>query len=235
MESAEIKELLQRIIPMVAPDKLYEKEIFRALIPISDAIAKTFGKYCEVVIHDLRQPDSSLIHVSGNVTQRSIGAPVTNLVLKKLRKYGNKCEDMIGYKSKTKEGHILKSSTIFIRNSGGEIIGSMCVNYDITALLNNIEQFMTLDNSFGEDENEEFFAKDVTEILDTLISQAVSSGGVTIECMDKEDKIKLVRDLDIKGVFLIKGAVDKVALVLGVSRYTIYNYLEQERAKSQVT
>jgi len=39
--------------------------------------------------------------------------------------------------------------------------------------------------------------------------------------------------LDKKGVFLVKGSVEQVASVLGVSRYTIYNYLEETRFKQQ--
>ncbi|MDW7740610.1 MAG: helix-turn-helix domain-containing protein [Bacillota bacterium] len=45
----------------------------------------------------------------------------------------------------------------------------------------------------------------------------------------KEDKIKIVSLLDDRGVFLVKGAVEQVAKDLVVSKYTIYNYLEEAR------
>ena len=48
--------------------------------------------------------------------------------------------------------------------------------------------------------------------------------------MEKEDKLVIVRRLDEKGVFLVKGAIDYVANILGVSRYTIYNYLDEVRS-----
>jgi hypothetical protein len=47
--------------------------------------------------------------------------------------------------------------------------------------------------------------------------------------MDKADNVRVVRTLDARGIFLIKGAVEAVAYVLNVSRYTIYNYLDGGR------
>ena len=48
--------------------------------------------------------------------------------------------------------------------------------------------------------------------------------------MTKEEKVKVVEMLDDRGIFLVKGAVDVVALALAVSKYTVYNYLEEARA-----
>ncbi|MTI85865.1 MAG: transcriptional regulator [Firmicutes bacterium] len=208
------------------------------LIPVAEGLAKTFGSNCEVVIHDLRIPEASLIYVAGTVTGRQIGAPVTNIVLENIKKFGSQCKDIIGYKNITKEGRILKSSTIFARDADGNIIGCLCINYDVTELLihkNHLEQFI----SFGDhrDSNHasgELFASDVSEVLESMIDQVISKMGKPIPGMQKDDKIKVVLELDDKGVFLIKGAIDKVAAMLGVSRYTIYNYLEEGRSNRQI-
>jgi predicted transcriptional regulator YheO len=45
--------------------------------------------------------------------------------------------------------------------------------------------------------------------------------------MEKDDKIEVIKYLDQKGAFMIKGAVDHAAEKLNVSRYTIYNYLKE--------
>ncbi|MEA1962196.1 MAG: PAS domain-containing protein [Bacillota bacterium] len=50
------------------------------------------------MVHDLCKPETSIIYVAGNVTNRKIGGPVTNFVLEKLRNHSNSCEDLIGYK-----------------------------------------------------------------------------------------------------------------------------------------
>jgi predicted transcriptional regulator YheO len=45
--------------------------------------------------------------------------------------------------------------------------------------------------------------------------------------MDKSQKLKVVSELVKRGVFMIKGAVDRVAQSLSVTRFTIYNYLDE--------
>lgn len=219
---------------LVDSNNQHHHKIFKSFTGVAEAIAKTFGNYCEVVIHDLRKPEASIIYIVGNVTNRKIGAPITNFVLENLIQHGNNCPDSIAYKSFTRSGNTLKSSTVYIRDLNDEIIGAMCINYDITELVSHLDQIVSFNNSESADENNEFFATDVTDILDTLINQVVTTNGVPIESMKREDKIKIVSKLDIKGVFLIKGAIDKVASILGVSRYTVYNYLEQDRANRNV-
>lgn len=204
------------------------------LIPMAKGIAETFGKFCEVAVHDLRQPETSLVYVAGNITRRAKGAPITNLVLEKIRNFGDTCPDIIGYKNLSKEGRILKSSTIFARNKEGNIVGCLCINYDITNLLSYQDQLESL-VSFGDRpqpiEGNEVFATDITDVLESMVDQTIKKLGVSVTQMHKEDKSMLIRELDHKGIFLVKGAVDKVAAMLGVSRYTIYNYLEQERSR----
>lgn len=205
----------------------------QALIPIAKGIAETLGKFCEVAVHDLRNPERSLIYVSGSITNRQKGAPITNIVLENIRRYGNSCHDLIGYKNITKDGRTLKSTTIFIRDSGGIIIGCLCFNYDITGLLihkGHMEEFTAFAEELQTANEGELFASDIVEVLDTMINQTINNTGIPVAMMQKEDKVQVVRELDLKGVFMIKGAVDKIALVLGVSRYTIYNYLEEDRS-----
>ena len=49
--------------------------------------------------------------------------------------------------------------------------------------------------------------------------------------LTKDEKVQIVNKLDRQGAFLIKGAIDYVAKVLCVSRYTIYNYLDEIRVE----
>ncbi|MEG6616825.1 PAS domain-containing protein [Peptococcaceae bacterium 1198_IL3148] len=215
---------------MEKPSNIHPK--LKLLISVAEGIVQTFGKNCEVAIHDLLRPESSLIYVTGTVTNRKIGAPATNIVLENLRKHGHDCEDLIGYKNVTKDGRVLKSSTIYVRDDDGKIIGCLCINYDISELIvhkNYMEQFMAFGEKF-QNETSEFFASDITEVLDNMIEQVIAKTALPVAMMQKEDKISVVLELDDKGVFMIKGAVDKVAAMLGVSRYTIYNYLEEGRS-----
>lgn len=206
------------------------------LIPFVKGIVATLGKNCEVVIHDLETPESSMVYIAGNVTNRSIGAPITNLVLETLRTTGDKSEDLICYQTVTRDGKVLKSSTMFIRDKSGKIIGCMCINIDLTEFLlcqKILGQFTEFPGDTSSNVKNEFFAQDVNEVIENLIKHVVDSSKVPVALMQKEDKIQIVHELDKKGVFLVKGSVEQVASMLGVSRYTIYNYLEETRFKQQ--
>ncbi|GEA15923.1 MAG: hypothetical protein PWR22_1797 [Moorella sp. (in: firmicutes)] len=206
-----------------------------AMKPVARGIAATFGKNCEVVLHDLSEPSSSLIFKAGSVTNREIGAPVTNLVLEALQRYGDATEDLIGYLNRTKDGKVLKSSTIFIRDNSGKIIGCLCINFDLTEFQlakNILEDFCQLKDlaEAGFERTQEQFARDINEVVDNVVENVLQELGKPVPVMTKEEKVKAVEMLDDRGIFLVKGAVDVVAQALAVSKYTIYNYLEEARA-----
>jgi predicted transcriptional regulator YheO len=68
-------------------------------------------------------------------------------------------------------------------------------------------------------------------MLDHLVSKTIEEYGKLSDEMSREDKIRTVGYLDKKGLFRGKGSVNRVATKLGMSRYTIYNYLEAARAR----
>lgn len=230
MATAGIQKEATASMPPVGPPR----ELL-ALEAVARGFARTLGPRVEVVLHDLRRPESSLVFIEGNVTRRAVGAPVTDLVLELLRAQGDNVNDAIGYPSRTSDGRWLKSSTVFIRNSRGKVVGCMCINIDITemaqgmAVLEDLLRTTPIGPSLA-DPAPEHFARSIGEVLEAAIAEAVKSMGIPVEAMHKDDKLRLVDILDRRGTFLVKGAVEQVATVLGVSRYTVYNYLEEARA-----
>jgi len=61
--------------------------------------------------------------------------------------------------------------------------------------------------------------------LDRLIAQVERELGAPLAELSREDKQRAVRLLDEQGAFLLRRSVDAVADALGVSRITVYNYL----------
>ena len=49
--------------------------------------------------------------------------------------------------------------------------------------------------------------------------------GASASEWNREQKQRVVRMLHERGAFLLRGAVDNIAEIMGVSRITIYNYL----------
>ena len=44
--------------------------------------------------------------------------------------------------------------------------------------------------------------------------------------MNRIEKIRLVKELEKNGVFKIKGGINHITSLMGISKYTIYNYLK---------
>ncbi len=211
--------------------------IFKTLEQLADTITATFGDNCEVVIHDLNNITASLSYITGNVTKRKIGAPATDTVIKELVEHGRAVQDKVGFKTITDDGRELKSSTSFIRDKDGEVIAAFCINFDVTDYLNAIQamsQFAGIKKVKKTQKISEKFAFSIDHTIDSLFEGAVETIGKRPATMSMGEKIQLVKILEEKGVFQIKGVINQVALLLGVSNFTVYNYLKKIRAAHNI-
>jgi predicted transcriptional regulator YheO len=203
---------------------------FEFLTSLVRGIAAQFGDNCEVVLHDLTRPyDSTIVAIeNGHVTGRKVGDPGTNLGLELLRGQsddGNK----INYVTQTKDGRILRSTSLYMRNNEGTVIGSICINYDITELMIAEKTLQSLTASGLQPEVKESFVTNVSDLLDQLIQEAQEHIGKPVAAMSKEDKTRLIQLLDKKGAFLIKKAGERICSYLNISKYTLYSYLEESK------
>ena len=205
----------------------------KLFLPIIKGMHTLLGERSEFILHDLSKPENSMVAIEGNVTGRQLGASVTNIVIEAIAKHGDAAPDMIGYSSISKDGRPLKSSTIFIRNQKGQIVGCMCSNMDLTEFLvaqNLLESICTYgDNSHQKDT--EVFAQDIKEVVEDLIQKQIGAAGKPVPMMSRIEKVQLVRELENKCVFEVKGSVELAAHCLGVSSFTVYGYLKEIRSE----
>ena len=201
---------------------------------IMKAIAAEVGTNCEVVLHDYEGDyDRTIAAIeNGHVTGRKVGDCGTNLGLEVLR--GTISDgDKYGYFTQTNDGRVLKSSSVYFHDETGKAIGALCINWDISNLLNAeqaIKDLLMIDQP-KEQPIKEVISPNVGDILDSLIHESLIYVGKPVDQMTKEDKMKGLRYLDEKGAFLIKKAGDKVTEFYHISKYTLYNYLEQCQKK----
>lgn len=216
-----------------------EQEILlQTLKQIADGITNTFGDNCETAIHDLKNPTRSLVYITGNVTNRQLGSPVTDAVIRELVEHGSSVKDRHGFKTITDDGREIKSTTLFIRDSDGEPVIAFCINFDVTDYLNAmqaLELFAGIQNGSGEKKISEKIAFSINHTVDQLFEEAVKEIGKRPATMNTDEKTQLVGILERKGMFQIKGAINQVALQLGVSNFTVYNYLKKIRATRRST
>lgn len=199
---------------------------------IAHALAVQFGESCEVVIHDLRQTsDQSIVYIeNGHLTGRKIGDAPSQVVLDAVRNSRRIQSDHLAYLTKTDTGRIFKSSTVYIRDDDGEPSYILAINYDITALLTIESSLHSLtgcaQGSSPLSSPPRRITTDVSQLLDQLIEQAVDLVGVPAPLMNKEEKIRAINYLNDAGAFLITKSGDKVAKYFGISKYTLYSYVD---------
>jgi predicted transcriptional regulator YheO len=203
---------------------------------VVDGIAGTFGPRCEVVLHDLSKLDRSIVKIAnGHVTGRSVGGSITDQGLKDLKKGGN--DLLLNYRSVTSQGRPLKSSTIVFRDGRGNPIAAICINVDVTDILafnSQIRDMFGVTESAQSEEQGETFQKDVVSTLDDMAGKAIRGIGKQVQSLSREERMDIVRDLDNQGFFLIKGAIKVLASKLKLSKFTIYNYLDEVKNHSKI-
>lgn len=212
--------------------------ILSHLQQISDAIVSMFGKSCETCIHDLNDLQKSLVYINGSVTGRRVGAPATDLLVRILEKGDGRPDDMHNYKTVSGDGRILKSSTTFVCDSTNQPIFAFCINFDTTDYFNAVQAMaaFTIGEAAGAGPADpaETFAHSPAETIEALFQQAVLEIGKQPATMSTEEKTDLVAILERSGALQFKGAIEQIALLTGVSKYTIYNYLKKIHARQAV-
>ena len=79
----------------------------------------------------------------------------------------------------------------------------------------------------GSADGGEAFVHDVDELAAAVLRQAVAEQDVPVSLMRKAHKVEAVRSLKRRGFFMLRDAVEMAAQALGVTRFTIYNYLNE--------
>ena len=210
------------------------KDEMDLLTRLMKAIAAQVGPNCEVVLHDYEDDyDHTIAAIeNGHVTGRNVGDCGTNLGLEVLRGTVRN-GDKYNYMTQTRDGKVLRSSSIYIYDDEGQAIGALCMNWDITEYINAGKALQQITDASGDTEAEpevkEVISSNVSDILDAMIHDSLMYVGKPVDKMSKEDKMKGLRYLDEKGAFLIKKSGEKVMEFYKISKYTLYNYLEQSQ------
>ena len=191
-----------------------EDSSLEMLVSTAHGIARQFGKDCEVCIHDLSVKDlehTIIFIINGHVSGRKIGDGASKVVLETLEaiEKGDIIVDHLGYRTTTQDGRILKSSTVFLKDSTGKYRWVLGINYDVTALMNvdaALQSITTVESH-----------------------QSVKRIGKPPALMNKEEKIQAIQFLRDAGAFLITKSGDKVSNFYGISKFTLYSYIDQSK------
>lgn len=198
-------------------------------------ISEILGNNCEVVIQDITTPNNSIIFIkNGHLTGRGVGSPLTDLVLNTIQNETYRDKDFAANYKAVGNFKTFKSSSYFIKNDDGKIIGVLCVNIDIEpynkvkSLMDKLSFISDVDvNKSDTIKTQEQFYDNVDDLLYTIINETISEMSILPERMSADEKMCIVKNLYDKGAFNLKGAVVEVARALQVSEPTIYRYLNK--------
>lgn len=198
---------------------------------VAHGLAVQYGSNTEVVIHDLtdrtQEPVVAYIE-NGHITHRSAGdgpSPIAAAARKKTRE---QLPDKLGFTTRTADGKILKSSTLYIWGDDDQLDYILSINTDVTVLMaaeNAIHAMIAPESEQKPVPDKP--ANNVNELLDNLIEQSVALVGKPVPLMTKEDKVKAIQFLNNSGALLITKSGAKISQFFGISKYTLYSYMEE--------
>lgn len=205
---------------------------------IAHGLALQFGPNCEVIVHDLEAADmdhSIVVIENGHVTGRHVGDGPSHVVLESLHEDKGKILDREPYLTKTTDGKLLKSSTIFIRDEAGKAVGILGINFDITLMTGyarSLEGFIGTGGAGSASAKEpEPINRNIGDLLDDLFRECEQYVGKPAALMTKDERIRAIGYLDRRGAFLISKSSEKACEFFGISKYSFYSYLNEAKGE----
>ena len=205
---------------MTNEEKIQE---YIGLVPF---LSEVLGKGCEVVVHDLRDPEHSITAIANPISGRKIGDPMTDFDHDDMEG-----KDYIANYHGKSDGISFKSSTYLIRNKN-KVIGLLCINKEVDCvvsaqkLLNDLFDYYNI-SSPEESEFSENLGNSIDDLMRSKIDKVIRESMVPVARMTNEEKRKIVNSLKQEGVLSMKGAIAELSRQLEVSIPSIYRYLKK--------
>lgn len=215
----------------MSPERL---ETYKSLIQF---LGDIIGEQFEIVLHVIEENNVRIeAIVNGQLSGRTTNSPLTKFALELIESKTYLEKDYVtSYKTVTNSGKILQGATFFIK-SDDKLEGMMCINMDYSGqveLAENVIKMLHLPKKFTAkellghmDEKEaddftEILSENVQDIIHEYIDPNLINDNVSLT---QEARLEIIKTLESKGVFQLKGAVTHVAKILKVSEPTIYRY-----------
>lgn len=199
------------------------------LCRVASGISDIFGDHCETVVHEMDgQHIKNIALYNGHVSSRVVGSTLSI--------YGNDTSfdneedgeynlnlDYLNQLVITSTNKQIKSSTFHLR--GDDYHYALGINFDITLLgkLGRMLDAMT--------ESEGNLMTSMTSTfqpsMEDLFDNCLQIIGRPVDRLKKADRLALVTMLQEKGFFQMRRSVPYAAERLEVSKYTIYNYINE--------
>lgn len=204
-------------------------------IPVAQFLARMYGPDAEIVLGNTEV----IVHVENPFCAATEpGRPVGEWERRFLKEpQYRKAPYALNYRALTPDGDRLRASTLFIQDDKGQTIGFLTVNHRVEELLrlrsmvdtlvNGHQANINVQESKTDSQVYDSLAISIEELVDSVVDSRLASYGVPADRLTPAEKREVVRELEQKGAFLVKGSVPIVSQRLKTSDATIYRYLHQ--------
>ncbi|QHJ01097.1 transcriptional regulator [Xylophilus rhododendri] len=197
--------------------------LLQQLRHVADGLAQTFAPFCEVVLHDLRDPKHTVLAIHNGLSGREPGEPAT--ALGRARILDPEYPQVIAnYANQFADGRQAKSTSIGIKDSEGRYVAALCLNVDLTlfsGFQTALAQFAAVDAHTPAGES---LDPDGAERLRRRIDAFAARLATTPRALKAADRRALLKELREAGLLDVRRAMDTIAAHLGVSRASVYSY-----------
>jgi predicted transcriptional regulator YheO len=203
------------------PSSREQESILDQVKQIADGLGQTFAPFCEVVVHDLRDPTQAILAIHNNLSGRCVGDPATELGLARIADEGYP-QLLSNYPNQFSDGRRAKSTSVGIKDSSGRYIAALCLNVDLNmfrGIQNMLEQFCSAAGAGTKESLDPANAEAIRERID----QFAVSLSTTPQALKSGQRRTLMQELKQAGFLEVRKSMEVIAAHVGVSRATVYN------------
>lgn len=202
-----------------------ENSLLSQLDTIAKGLSETFSPFCEVVVHDLKDPEHAIMSIHNNLSGREAGQPATELGLARIAS-PDFPEIIANYGNQFADGRPVKSTSIGIKDEKGNYVAALCLNVDMT-LIRGMQSALARFTETESSPVREHLDPGSTEVIRQRIDDFAAKRATTARALKTEDRKVLIQQLRKEGLLNVRKSMDTVAQHLGVSRATAYLYARQ--------
>lgn len=126
-------------------------------------------------------------------------------------------------------GCTYRSSVAAIRDGSGQRVGAIALRFD-TSRMSDAVDYLKSFLRFEMIDSRPTHPQNVEEMVDGIIEDVLKETPQP-DGSKRSDKMELVSRLEKKGIFLTRGAVEKVSDRMGIAPVTVYSYLDEIRKR----
>lgn len=210
--------------------------LLEPMIPVVKMLGEMLGKDYEVLLHDVSREEPFIVALeNGEVTGRDLNSQMTDLgYFLMTDPEAQNVDYLANYPSEAGNGKSLRSGVAIIRDEKGDLVGFLCINYDMTRaqIVRDMGEFLTtLEPLTFNSLKSERFSKVSDVSPDKILENIRQDCGKPLHYLNRSERVQCIEKLEEQGFFNLKGTVQILAREMGKSRYTLYADLRAVRSK----